>query len=200
MPTDYKKLFAIQSKLEKQLKLVCPEIDSKSGIYFITRKDDDGAYFYIGKALSLSRRMVSHLQGYQQRIDISLKKRGFYSEENTLGWKLNVIHFGPDELNEKERYYIDKYQKAGWITYNIESGGTTGKEIIGERKPAKTYTDGIKQGRKKTREEVKTYFDKYLDFTIKPPTNKIKERKFSEFTEFLHIDDEVDKTDEKDTD
>ena len=68
---------------------------------------------------------------------------------------------------------------------NIESGGTTGKEIIGERKPAKTYTDGIKQGQKKTREEVKTYFDKYLDFAIKPPANKIKERKAEEFKKFL---------------
>ena len=189
MPTNYKQLFTIQSKLEKQLKFACPEIDSKSGIYFLTRKDDDGQFFYIGKALNLSRRMISHLQGYQQRIDISLKKRGFYSEENDLGWKLNVMHFEPEELDEKERYYIDKYLKAGWATYNVESGGTTGKAIIGDRKPPKTYTDGIKQGKKKTREEVKTYFDKYLDYQIKPPTSKLKERKFAEFADFLNIND-----------
>lgn len=185
MPTNYKQLFAIQSKLEKQLKLACPNIDSKSGIYFLTRKDDNGSYFYIGKGVNLIRRMCSHLQGYQQRIDISLKKRGFYSEENTLGWELNVLHFRPEELNEKEQFFIKKYLDAGWISYNIESGGTTGKEIIGERKPAKTYTDGIKQGQKKTREEVRIYFNKYLDFAIKPPTNKIKERKIEEFKKFL---------------
>lgn len=185
MPTNYKQLFAIQSKLEKQLKLACPEIDSKSGIYFLTRKDDDGQYFYIGKSLNLSRRMVSHLQGYQQRIDISLKKRGFYSEENTLGWQLHIMHFRPEELDEKERFYIDLYLKNNWMNYNVESGGTIGKTIIGERKPAKTYTDGIKQGQNKTREEIKTYFDKYLDFAIKPPANKIKERKAEEFKKFL---------------
>ena len=185
MPTNYKQLFAIQSKLEKQLKLACPEIDNKSGIYFLTRQDDDGSYFYIGKGVNLIRRMCSHLQGYQQRIDISLKKRGFYSKENILGWELNVLHFRPEELNEKEQFFIKKYLDAGWISYNVESGGTTGKEIIGERKPAKTYTDGIKQGQKKTREEVKTYFSKYLDFAIKPPANKIKERKAEEFKNWL---------------
>ena len=185
MPTNYKQLFAIQSKLEKQLKLACPEIDSKSGIYFLTRKDDDGSFFYIGKGVNLIRRMCSHLQGYQQRIDVSLKKRGFYSEENTLGWKLNVMHFKPEELDEKERYFIDLYLKNNWTSYNVESGGTIGKTIIGERKPAKTYTDGIKQGQNKTREEIKIYFDKYLDFYIKPPTNKIKERKAEEFKKFL---------------
>lgn len=185
MPTNYKQLFAIQSKLEKQLKLACPEIDSKSGIYFLTRKDDDGSFFYIGKGVNLIRRMCSHLQGYQQRIDISLKKRGFYSEENTLGWKLNVMHFKPEELDEKERYFIDLYLKNNWINYNVESGGTIGKTIIGGRKPAKTYTDGIKQGKNKTRKEIKIYFDKYLDFYIKPPTNKIKERKAEEFKKFL---------------
>ena len=185
MPTNYKQLFAIQSKLEKQLKLACPEIDNKSGIYFLTRKDDDGSFFYIGKGVNLIRRMCSHLQGYQQRIDISLKKRGFYSEGNTLGWKLNVMHFKPEELDEKERYFIDLYLKNNWTSYNVESGGTIGKTIIGERKPAKTYTDGIKQGRNKAREEIKIYFDKYLDFAVKPPANKIKERKAEEFKKFL---------------
>ena len=187
MPTNYKQLFAIQSKLEKQLKLACPEIDSKSGIYFLTRKDDDGSFFYIGKGVNLIRRMCSHLQGYQQRIDISLKKRRFYSDENTLGWKLNVMHFKPEELDEKERYFIDLYLKNNWTSYNVESGGTIGKTIVGERKPAKTYTDGIKQGRNKAREEIKIYFDKYLDFAIKPPANKIKERKAEEFKKFLEV-------------
>lgn len=51
--------------------------------------------------------------------------------------------------------------------------------------PAKGYYDGVKQGQKKATEQVRTYFDKYLDFAIKPPTNKIKERKAEEFKKFL---------------
>ena len=70
---------------------------------------------------------------------------------------------------------------------NIESGGTTGKEIIGKRKPAKTYTDGVKQGKKKIFEKVKLYFNKYLSFAIKPPINKVKERKLREFKEWLEV-------------
>lgn len=187
MATNYKQLFAIQAKLEKQLKLACPNISHKSGIYFLIRKDEDEGknYAYIGKSVDVLRRMCSHLQGYQQRIDISLKKRGFVSNQNLLGWELNVLYFPKDQLNEKERYYIEAYRKNNFILYNVESGGATGKEIIGERKPAKNYTDGLKQGQKKTTEQVRTYFSKYLDFAVKPPSNKIKERKAEEFRKFL---------------
>lgn len=187
MTTNYKQLFAIQAKLEKQLKLACPNISHKSGIYFYTRKDEEDGktYAYIGKASNLISRNIAHIQGYQQHIDISLKKRGFYSEQNKMGWKLNVLEFPKEQLDEKEQYYIDLYRKNNYELLNIESGGTTGKTIIGERKPAKNYTDGLKQGRKKTKQEVKSYFDKYLDFAVKPPTNKIKERKFEEFRKFL---------------
>lgn len=185
---NYAKLFVTKKDVEEQLKLACPNLQHKSGIYFYTReKLEQGGGFacYIGKSIDVAERCISHQISWQQEIDISLKSRKYYGKYNLNGWKLNVLYFPEELLNEKERYYINLYKNQNYEMLNIESGGTTGKEIIGERKLAKTYTDGIKQGQKKTREEVKTYFSKYIDFAIKPPANKIKERKAEEFKKFL---------------
>ena len=185
---NYAKIFITKKDVEEQLKLACPNLQHKSGIYFYTReKLEQGGGFacYIGKSIDVAERCISHQISWQQGIDISLKSRKYYGKYNLNGWKLNVLYFPEELLNEKEKYYINLYKNQNYEMLNIESGGTTGKSIIGERKPAKTYTDGIKQGQKKTREEVKTYFNKYLDFAIKPPANKIKERKAEEFKKFL---------------
>lgn len=188
---NYKQIFAKQKQLEKVIKMACPSIDNKSGIYFYTRKDEETGekFAYIGLAKNLMRRSVSHLQGYQH-IDISLRKRGFYSEENPSGWQLNCLHFPEHLLEEKERYFIERYINAGFTLYNIESGGREGKTDINERKPTKTYMDGLKQGDKRTKRKVKEYFDKYLDFQVRPPSNKIKERKHNEFKEWLNNENE----------
>jgi hypothetical protein len=181
---NYKQLFAIQKRLEGVVLQACPYMKHTSGIYFYTRVDEEGKYAYIGKAVDLIKRSVSHLQGYQ-RIDLSLKKRGFYSNDNKDGWHLNCLVVPENQLDEKETYYIRQYQDAGYEMYNIESGGTTGKTLINERKPSKGYYDGVAQGEKKTKKLVKEFFDKYLDFSIKGQSNKIKERKLEEFKQFL---------------
>ena len=187
---NYKQLFARQKQCEKILKIACPYIRHESGIYFLTREENGIKYGYIGKGIDVCRRMVSHLMGYSQRIDISLRKRGFYSSSNELGWKLKVLYFPESKLDEKEKHFIGKAIENGFVLYNIESGGTKDKTIIGERKATKNYSDGISQGKKSTIRAIRTFFDKYLDFAIKPPTSKIKERKFNEFVEFLKKDDE----------
>jgi hypothetical protein len=140
---NYKQLFAKQREIEKILQVACPNIRHESGLYFLTREEEGKRYAYIGKGVDVCRRMVSHVQGYQQRIDISLRKRGFYSNSNQLGWRLKVLYFPKHLLDEQERYYIEQYRKMGVIMYNVESGGTLNKEIIGEKKPAKTYKDGL---------------------------------------------------------
>jgi hypothetical protein len=43
----------------------------------------------------------------------------------------------------------------------------------------------LKQGRKNAVREVKVFFDKYLDYSVKGVSNKIKERKYNEFKEWL---------------
>ena len=183
---NYKKIFARQKQCEEILKKACPNIIHNSGIYFLLREEEGNRYGYIGKGVDVLRRMCSHLSGYQQRIDISLRKRGFYSKDNEGGWQLNVLYFPEHLLDEKERYYIELYRKSGTILYNVENGGTINKEIIGEKKPTKLYSDGLLQGDKRTKRKVKEYFDKYLDYSIKGNKNKIKERKYNEFKEWLN--------------
>lgn len=181
---NYKKLFAIQKKLENTLKIACPSINHKSGIYFLTRVDEDGKYCYIGKAKNLVKRMVSHLQGYTQRIDISLRKRGFYSIDNESGWHLNVMFFFEGELDKQEAYYIEMYRNAGYNLYNIESGGTIGKTDINARKPSRGYRDGIAQGYENARRDVSKLFEKNLTYSIngKETVNKLKAlEKFEKF-------------------
>ena len=182
---NYWELLSVQKRAEQTLRKVCPKISQDSGIYFYIREEEGKKYFYIGKATNLLERSISHLIGNQQRIDGSLKKRGFYSPDNQMGWKLNVMKVPQAELDRVEQHYIDLYIKAGYIPYNVESGGTNGKTIIGERKLGRGYYDGIAQGEKKTQEKVRVYFNKYLDYSIKGKPTKIKEKKLAEFSEFL---------------
>ena len=186
---NYRQIFARQKQCEGILKKACPNINHNSGIYFLLREEEGHRYGYIGKGKDVLRRMCSHLSGYQQRVDISLRKRGFYSKENEGGWKLNVLYFPEHLLDEKERYYIELYRKSGTILYNVESGGTINKEIIGERKAPKTYQDGLRQGDKRTKRKVKEYFEKYLDVMIRQPSNKIKEKKYNEFISWLKAEE-----------
>ena len=184
---NYKKLFAVKKRLEGVIKKACPNIQNTSGIYFYTRKDEDGKYCYIGKAKHLIDRNVSHLQSYSQHIDISLKKRGFVSDKNKGGWELNVLYFPEYQLDEKESYYIEKYRNAGWKVYNIESGGTTGKTIIGDRKPARGYRDGIKQGKNQLRKELLNLLDKHLVVLVKKD-GKLAQNALEKFNSLLHYE------------
>ena len=93
-----------------------------------------------------------------------------------------------EELDKLEIAYIKKFQDMGIRLYNVTGGGQLDKESdIGERLQVKlkNYKKGKSLGAEKTRNYVKTIFDKYLDFAIKPPANKIKERKAEEFKKFL---------------
>ncbi len=186
MPTNYKQIFALKNKNKQKIKQLVPDIKDKSGIYILTREENGFRYGYIGQAtVSIWTRLAEHLAGYQH-IDLSIKNHGWYSEENPTGYKINYFYAPKEQLNDLEQVYIKKYANAGYQLRNKTGGSQgTGKFGIADNRPSKGYYDGIKQGQKKTREEVKTYFDKYLDFAIKPPANKIKERKAEEFKKFL---------------
>ncbi len=186
MSVNYKKLFSIQKIKEIEIKKICPYVNNESGIYIFTRTDDEGRYAYIGKSKHLLQRLVSHLLGYKQAIDVSLKKRGFYGENNELGWKLICLNFPEHLLDDHERYYIDLYRKQGYQMYNVESGGTIGKTLINERKSSKTYQDGLKQGEKRMLNRIREYFDKYISISIKESPNKLKLRKYNEFIEMVY--------------
>lgn len=183
---DYKTVFTQEYDLIKRIKKICPDMDYKSGIYFYIRIDEENKkYAYIGKAICLLKRTASHLRGWNQRIDGSLKKRGLWSESNPYGWKLHFLHFPKEQLDEKEVYFINKYKNAGYEMYNIESGGNVGKEDINERKLGKGYYDGMKQGRENIRKKISHWFEISLDVSIKGKPNKNKQKAYDRFIEFI---------------
>ena len=100
-------MFAKQYAVKKKLLALYPNLNEKSGIYIYTREEptDDGVklYAYIGQAKNLLSRLISHTLGYQQRIDISLKKRGLYNKDNPLGWKLQFGNVPLNQLDARQR-------------------------------------------------------------------------------------------------
>lgn len=186
---NYKQLYAIKKNNEKRILSVCPRMKNQSGIYFYTRTDENGiSYFYIGQSVDCLERNVSHLSGYQH-IDLSIKKRGFYSEENPYGWKLDFIHYPREKLDEMEQYWILEYTKKGYqCRYNKTAGGQgAGKEKINEFKPAKGYYGGIKQGKKSLAKELSHIAEKHLEIRLKPEKqgNKVSEKQYEKFMDLI---------------
>lgn len=186
---NFRKAKAIEKKNRERLLKVNPKLDDESGIYFLTRTDEDGInYFYIGQALHIMQRMCSHLTGYQH-IDLSVKKRGFHSTKNPYGWKLNFKYYPESELDKWERYWILEYTKRGYqCRYNKTAGGQgEGKEKINEFRPAKGYRDGLFQGRKNMAKELSHIIDTHLTVSLKQEkqNNKVSQRAFEKFNELL---------------
>ena len=193
MVTNYRQVFAKKANAEKKVLKVCPNMGHYSGIYFYTRVDVDGKkYGYIGQAKDLLDRNAGHMLGYQH-IDISIReKRGFYSPDNPYGWKLNFLRFPLNQLDEKEAYYIKAYLDAGYELYNIESGGSVGKTMINDRKPSRGYYDGLKQGRKKLKEDLRHIIDKYLIISLKKD-NKLAQKALEKFNNLIYQEDKEDR-------
>lgn len=186
---DIRKAKAIEQQNKKKLLEVNPKLDDGSGIYFLTRIDENGInYFYVGQALHILQRLASHLVNFQH-IDLSLKKRGFYSEDNPYGWKVNFIHYPKSELDKWEQYWILEYTKKGYqCRYNKTAGGQgEGKEKINEFRPAKGYRDGLTQGYKNAVREIKNIIDKHLTVSIREEkkNNKVSQKAFEKFNEIL---------------
>ena len=190
---DYKKLRqakAIEATNRKRLLKINPKLDDGSGIYFLTRTDENEIpYFYIGRAVHIIQRMCSHLTGYQH-IDLSIKKRGFYSKENPYGWKINFIHYPVEQLDKMEQYWILEYTKKGYqCRYNKTSGSQgEGKEKINEFRPAKGYRDGIQQGKITLARELKHIIDTHLNVSIRPEkeNNKVSIKSLEKFNDLLN--------------
>ena len=189
---NFRQIKDIEQKNKQRLLEVNSKLDDESGIYFLTRVDEDGInYFYIGQALHICQRLCSHMVGFQH-IDLSLKKRGLYSSENPYGWKVNFIHYRPHELDEKEQYWILEYTKRGYqCRYNKTAGGQgEGKEKINEFRPQKGYRDGLKQGRINLARELSSIAEKHLKIEIRDDkkNNKISQRQFEKFKDLLNTE------------
>lgn len=161
----------------------------KSGIYLYERIDENGiVWFYCGQAVDIYSRALSHGLAFD-RLGISLRKRGYYNENNLNGWKFSVVEFcTKEQLDELEHYYILKNMRKGKQAYNITAGKQgQGKEIFDTRKPSKGYYDGKKQGRKDLAKELKSAV-KYLNITPKD-AGKRAQAAFEKFTRLLVASD-----------
>lgn len=184
--------YAIDKKNEQRLLKVNPDLDNGSGIYFLTREEDDFKYAYIGQAVNIIRRMQSHLTGYQH-IDLSLKSHGLYDEEkNPCGWKVGFLHYPPEELDKWERYWIKQYANAGYQMRNKTTGSQgEGKTGMDNQKSPKGYYDGLAQGRKNLAKELKVIISKHLVVTIQTDkaNNKVSQRMYEKFFALLNEDE-----------
>ena len=184
---NYRQIKAIEQKNKQRILAICPSVTEASGIYFLLREENGIKYAYIGQAKHLLTRLAQHLSGYQH-IDLSLKKHGFYGEDNQTGYKVGFLEFPEIDLDQEEQYYIRKYANAGFQLRN-KTGGSQGKGKFGidENKPAKGYYDGKKQGYLDARKYVANLFEKHLQYSQKSDKpNKNQEKAVEKFKAFLN--------------
>lgn len=184
---------AIEQENRKRLLKINPKLNDKSGIYFLLREDENGFKFaYVGQAKSVLQRLASHLVGYEQHIDLSLRKHKLYSEDNPYGWRVEFLNFPESQLDEKEKYYIKLYADNGYQLRNVSIGGQGGNRdsgSIGERKAPKGYLQGIQQGKKVLARELSSIAEKHLIICLKPEKehNKVSQKQYEKFMDLLKV-------------
>ena len=186
---------AIEQENKKRLLKINPKLNDKSGIYFLLREDENGFKFaYVGQAKSVLQRLTSHLVGYEQHIDLSLRKHKLYSEDNPYGWRVEFLNFPESQLDEKEKYYIKLYADNGYQLRNVSIGGQGGNRdsgSVGEKKAPRGYLQGIQQGRKNLARELSNIAEKHLKIELREDkaNNKVSQKQYEKFMDLLKAGD-----------
>ena len=185
---------AIEQENKKRLLKLNPKLNDKSGIYFLLREDENGfKYAYIGQAVHTLSRLASHLVGYEQHIDLSLKRHKLYDKEKSpYGWRVEFLNFPESQLDEKEKYYIKLYADKGYQLRNVSLGGqgeNRASGSIGERKAPKGYMQGIQQGKKVLARELSSIAEKHLKIEIREDkvNNKVSQKQYEKFMDLLKV-------------
>ena len=183
---------AIEQENKKRLLKLNPKLNDRSGIYFLLREDENGfKYAYVGQALHILSRLASHLVGYEQHIDLSLRKHKLYNKEkNPYGWRVEFLNFPESQLDEKEKYYIKLYADKGYQLRNVSLGGqgeNRASGSIGERKAPKGYMQGVQQGKKVLARELSSIAEKHLKIELREDkvNNKVSQKQFEKFNQLL---------------
>lgn len=176
---------AIERQNKERWLKVNPHLDDGSGIYIMTRTDEDGIrYAYVGQAVHILTRLAQHLAGHEQHIDLSLKKHKLYGPDNPTGWKVGFMSCPIEKLDEMERYHVKRCASLGFQLRN-KTGGSQGegKRQIDEYRPQKGYHDGLRQGRKNMARELSHIIDTHLTVGLKPEkaNNKVSQRALEKF-------------------
>ena len=192
---DMRQIKAIEKQNKERLLKVNPKLNERSGIYFLLRTDENGFRFaYIGQAVKILTRLASHMTGYEQHIDLSLRKHKLYDEQkNPHGWRVEFLNFPESELDEREKYYIKLYADKGYQLRNVSLGGqgeNRASGSIGERKAPKGYMQGIQQGKKVLARELSNIAEKHLKIEIREDkkNNKVSQKQFEKFNELMNED------------
>ena len=185
---------AIEQENKKRLLKLNPKLNDKSGIYFLLREDENGfKYAYIGQAVHTLSRLASHLVGYEQHIDLSLKRHKLYDEEkNPYGWRVEFMNLPTSQLDEAEKKYIRLYADKGYQLRNVSLGGrgeNRASGSIGERKEPKGYMQGIQQGRKNLAKELYKIAEKHLKIELREDkvNNKVSQKQYEKFMDLLKV-------------
>lgn len=185
---NYKQIYAMKAERENRIKKICSDIPYSSGIYIFFRTDEAGIKrAYCGQAVSLCERCASHLAEYDH-IALSLKKHGFYRENNPYGWRLAYKTCPKSELDEREVATIKYYADAGFQMYNITAGSqSAGKLVTGQYKSPKTYREGIQAGKRSLAKQLSEIREKHLTVTVRQDKqgNRVSEKQLEKFNSLL---------------
>ena len=186
---------AIEKENKKKLLKLNPELNDESGIYFFLREDENGFRFaYIGQAVKILTILASHMTGYEQHIDLSLRKHKLYDEQkNPNGWRVEFLNFPISELDDREKHFIKLYADKCYQLRNVSLGGqgeNRASGSIGERKAPKGYMQGIQQGKKVLARELSNIAEKHLKIEIREDKiiNKVSQKQFEKFKELMNED------------
>ena len=183
---NYNQYKVVKKKMELKIAKNYPNIKNKTGIYMFCR-----VVAYIGKSSErdgILGRCASHCIDHKQHIDNSIHNRKLTCDGGQ--WHiLPLAYCHSSQVDEMERKFIAEYQAKGYELLNVESGGSTGKTDINQRKSGKGYRDGINQGYKNAQKDVCQLFAKNLTYSINGKPNKNKEKALLKFKKFLNIKD-----------
>ena len=191
MAPNYRKIMAMKAEYKRQIQKLCPNVTNNSGIYVYWRIDENHfKHAYVGQALHLLDRLISHMFGYKMYIDTSLRAHKLYDEEkNPYGYHIDILEeCSEEELNERERYWIKYYADSGHQLKNKTLGGQDDKKaVLGEGKSTKGYREGLERGYQNARRDVAKLFEKNLTYSINGKDGKLKQRAYEKFTEFISV-------------
>lgn len=192
---NYAQIKAIEKKNKERILRVCPQASESSGIYILTRVENNIKYGYVGQAQHILTRLAQHLSGYQH-IDLSIKKHGFYNEGKLNGYHIVIMNYNESVLNEAERHWIEVYANRGFQMRNKTLGGQDeGKKGLDvDHKQPKGYYDGLKQGYLNARREISKLFKTYLIAQINGTDGVRKQNALNKFNEFINIGGDDDET------
>lgn len=185
---NYAQIKAIEKKNKERILRVCPQATESSGIYILTRVENNIKYGYVGQAQHILTRLAQHLSGYQH-IDLSIKKHGFYNEGKLNGYHIVIMNYNESVLNEAERHWIEVYANRGFQMRNKTLGGQDeGKKGLDvDHKQPRGYYDGLKQGYLNARREISKLFKTYLIVQINGTDGVRKQNALNKFNEFINI-------------